>query len=164
MTLPSLPHRLSFVLALLAAIAAGQASAQDDRHAGYYYPAVTSTEAYTARTVVDPEATRSVRLDFVNNYMAGQSQRPAQKDFIMFAKGADAEKLIITATRDGSLDTIYRMRAHLAFLTSQARVSPIFRNMGVEDLLTFFDLCKILGFTQLTITDGRSLTHQVSFE
>ena len=79
----------------------------------------------------------------------------------MFAKGEDAQKLIIVALDDGRIDTIYRARALFADLTAQARLLPIFQELGVEDRFTFFDLCMMLGFTQITITNGRDFTHQV---
>jgi hypothetical protein len=59
------------------------------------------------------------------------------------------------------LGTIYRVRALLATLTASARMTPIFRENGVEDLLTFLDLLKMLGFKQITVSDGDKFAHQI---
>ena len=69
-----------------------------------------------------------------------------------------------TALEDERIDTLYRARAIFANLTAVARVMPIFRELGVQDWFTFFDLAKMLGFTQITITDGRAFAHQVILE
>jgi hypothetical protein len=82
----------------------------------------------------------------------------------VFAKGDDAEKLLIVALKDGVIDTLYRARALLAMLTSVARGTPLFQELGVAETFTFFDLLKILGFTQLTISDGDAFAHQVKVE
>ena len=72
-----------------------------------------------------------------------------------------AQKLIIVAVQDGRIDTIYRARALFADMTAQARLLPMFMELGVEDYFTFFDLCKMLGFEQITISNGRDFAHQV---
>jgi hypothetical protein len=82
----------------------------------------------------------------------------------MFAKGTESEKLIIVAVEDGPLDTLYRARAVLANMTSVARLTPLFQELNVVETFTFFDLLYMLGFTQLTISDGREFAHQVVFE
>jgi len=87
-------------------------------------------------------------------------ERPYPPRFALFAKGKDAEKLLIVALQDDFLDTIYRARAHLAALTSLARSTPIFKKVGATEL-NFFDLLKMLGFKQLTISDGDQFAHQV---
>ena len=54
--------------------------------------------------------------------------------------------------------------ALLALLTAVARATPLFAQLGGEESFTFFDLLKILGFTQLTISDGETFAHQVTIE
>jgi hypothetical protein len=49
-------------------------------------------------------------------------------------------------------------------LTSVARATPLFQDYGVAEVFTFFDLLKILGFDQLTISDGDGFAHQVLLE
>jgi hypothetical protein len=45
-----------------------------------------------------------------------------------------------------------------------ARSTPIFQDFGVEELFTFFDFAKMLGYSQITISNGRDFTHQVVLE
>jgi hypothetical protein len=49
-------------------------------------------------------------------------------------------------------------------LTAVARFSPVFQNAPDADRLTFFDLLKLLGFQQLTVSDGVGFAHQVFIE
>jgi hypothetical protein len=49
-------------------------------------------------------------------------------------------------------------------LTAVSRVTPFFRENTLPEYATFFDLLKLLGFQQLTVTDGVALTHQVTIE
>ena len=51
-----------------------------------------------------------------------------------------------------------------ANLTAVARTTPIFQDFGVQNFFTFFDLAKMLGFAQITISDGREFAHQVVLE
>jgi hypothetical protein len=46
-------------------------------------------------------------------------------------------------------------------MTAVARLLPIFSQLGVEDYFTFFDLAKMLGFEQITISNGRDFAHQI---
>ena len=90
--------------------------------------------------------------------------RPYAPNAAIFAKGAEAEKLIIVALVDGRIDTIYRARAVFANMTAASRLLPAFQEMGVRDWFTFFDLAKMLGFKQITICNGRDFAHQVFIE
>src|SRR3546814_19961107 len=106
---------------------------------------------------------RSTRTDTLFPYTTlfrslGADYAPS---YAVFAKGDEAEKLIIVGLVDGELNTIYRMRALLANLTAVSRVTPFFRENTLPDYAPFFDLLKLLGFEQLTITDGVAATHQV---
>jgi len=49
----------------------------------------------------------------------------------------------------------------LASLTASARTTPVFRNAKVDDLFTFLDLLKMLGFESVTVSDGDKFAHQV---
>ena len=49
-------------------------------------------------------------------------------------------------------------------LTAQARTTPIFTKFGVEDYFTFFDLAHMLGYKQITISDGKTYAHQVNLK
>lgn len=139
-------------------------SAAADRHTGYYYPEPGSQETYEARSRILPDAKRALRIGFITgltNQILAQPYAPSEA---IFAKGAEAEKMIIVAFEEGRLDTIYRARALFANLTAVARLMPLFQEYGVQDWFTFFDLAKMLGFVQITISNGRDFAHQVIIE
>ncbi|MGH6954947.1 MAG: molybdopterin-guanine dinucleotide biosynthesis protein A [Alphaproteobacteria bacterium] len=152
--------RLVASIALAIALASA-ASAADDRHAGYYYPQAETEETYAARAEPLADASRRHRIGFVTNVTLEMLVRPYPPPFAVFAKGEEAEKLIIVALRDGALDTVYRARAQLAMLTASARVSDYFKEHRVDDLYTFFDLARLLGFTEITVSDGQSFAHRI---
>lgn len=148
------------VLVVLGALFAAPVAAQD-RHAGYYYPEPKSEETYTARARTLPESDRDRRLGFVVAFMAEMAREAAPQRYVLFAKGTDAEKLIIVALDDEAFSTLFRARAILATLTSRVRSSPLFAELGVQNLFTFYDLAKLIGFKQITISDGRNWSHRV---
>jgi len=153
------------VFLMLLALAGWTTAAEaDDRHAGYYYPEPLSQETYEARAETLPETSRSVRIGFATGLANQLRARPHAQTLAVFAKGADAEKLILVAMQDGRIETLYRARAVFANLTAIARVMPLFAEYGVQDVFTFFDLAKMLGFTQITISDGDDFAHQVFIE
>jgi len=148
---------VGFFLLALSSQALGQ-----DRYIGYYYPPPQSEpEVYEARATTMTDASRNSRVGFVTAIAAETRKRPYPPPATIFAKGEQAQKLIIVALQDGFIDTIYRARALFADMTSQARLLPIFKEMGVQDSYTFFDLAKLLGFEEITISNGRDFTHQV---
>lgn len=140
------------------------AAMADDSHAGYYYPQPQTTETYGARAITLPEAKRKQRLAFVTGLTLQQTGRPYPPNLAIFAKGEDAQNLIIVALDDDRMNTLYRARAVLAMLTAMARISPIFQDHSVEEIFTFLDLCKMLGFTQVTVSDGKDFAHQIHIE
>jgi hypothetical protein len=157
--LPRYLGRLA-LMALLLTVAGGAHA--DDRHAGYYYPAPTlQPEVYKARAKTMADASRATRIGFVTAISTQNRKLPYAPPAIMFAKGSEAQKLIIVALQDGRIDTIYRARALFADMTAQSRVLPVFKELGVQDTFTFFDLLKMLGFAQITVSNGRDFTHQV---
>lgn len=157
----ALAAAIGLVLVSIGLTAPAAAAAADDRHAGYYYPVPQSSEVYNARAQTLEEADRTLRVGFVTGVTNQALSRPHPPTVAMFAKGAEAQKLIIVALTDGPLDTIYRARAVFANLTAVARVMPIFKELGVQEWFTFFDLAKLMGFQQITISDGRNFAHQV---
>ncbi|MGF1631610.1 MAG: molybdopterin-guanine dinucleotide biosynthesis protein A [Kiloniellaceae bacterium] len=157
--------RAYFWLAALLALAMGAApAAADDRHAEYYYPEPSSLEVYEARAYALPEGSRKLRIAFVTGITTEQNRAPYPPQAAIFAKGSDAEKLIIVALEDGRIDTVYRARAIFAQMTAVARLLPVFAELGVEDYFTFFDLAKMLGFEQITISNGREFAHQITIK
>ena len=155
---------LGLLAVLMPATTGSSQEPGQDRHAGYYYPEPATREVYHARRERTPEANRPLRVGFVTGVAAMMAKRAYAPSYVLFAKGGEAEKLIIVALRDGPLDTLFRVRAVLADLTAFARTMPIFGEYGARDRYTFFDLVKILGFRQITISDGRAFTHQVTIE
>ncbi len=156
-------RRLAGISAAIYVLTAVAASA-DDRHAGYYYPDPATTETYKARARTLAGADRTQRIAFVTGVTLKQQERPHPPILAMFAKGEEAEKLIIVGLEDGRLDTIYRARAVLAMMTATARATPIFQEYKVEEIFTFLDLCKMLGFSQVTISNGKDFAHQILIE
>lgn len=140
------------------------ASQSGDRHSGYYYPTPQSEETYKARSRTLEESGRRSRIAFVTGLTNRMLQNPYPPEFAIFAKGAEAEKLIIVAVKSNSYNTLFRMRGLLATLTAVARATPLFREAAVQEFFTFFDLCKMLGFERITVSDGRSFAHRIVLE
>jgi hypothetical protein len=138
--------------------------AGQDRYIGYYYPKPTSTETFDSSMQTIQGADRPQRIQFVTVVSQGTIQSAYRVPYAVFAKGEKADKMIIVGMQQGELNTIYRMRALLANMTTMSRLSPFFQERTVAEDATFFDLLKLLGFKELTITDGEKLTHQVTIK
>ncbi len=130
-------------------------------HEGYYYPKPQTIEHYTARVVALPDSDKIRRQGFVIGMARQLVSAQYAPDYAIFAKGNDSQKLIIVGLHDGALDTIYRARALFASMTLIARSTPFFQKNAQAEETTFFDLLKLLGFKQVTITDGKEFCHQV---
>ncbi|MDH3666939.1 MAG: hypothetical protein OEN23_08410 [Paracoccaceae bacterium] len=131
--------------------------------AGYYYPPITSEESFS-RDLGGPPADRRVRVNFITQITKAQLAAPENPRFVIFAKGADAQHMIIVALDDEVFKTLYRARAVLAQLTSNARGTDFFIENGIEDFATWFDLARLLGFEDLVISDGETWAHNVKFD
>lgn len=169
---PSLPLVWSALFGLLILIA-GPAGAQGllvedaegtSRHEGYYYPPLTGSEVYPARADELPDNSRTRRLGFIVGVTKGQMGREYPPPYAMYAKGAEAEKMIVVALYDGFIGNVYQARALLAQMTAVARDMPLFVDNAVEDYYTFLDLLKLMGFTELTITNGSDFSYQYEIE
>lgn len=132
-----------------------------DHHEGYYYPKPQTVEHYPSRVVTLPDSDEIRRQGFVIGMARQQLAAQYAPDYAIFTKGDHSQKLIIVALHDGSLDTLYRARALFATLTLVARSTPFFQKNTQPEEATFFDLLKLLGFTQITISDGKDFAHQV---
>lgn len=139
-------------------------AAPTDRHQGYYYPALQSRETYVARVKTSPQAHRRSRIAFVTSLTTQQNKASAPPSFHLFAKGDEAQKFILTSVDSTRYRTLYQFRALLAAMTAFARTTPIFQESAAAENLTFLDLCKLMGVTQLTVTDGASVAHQIFIE
>ncbi len=135
--------------------------AAEDRHVGYYYPEPQEIEVYEPRVLELPGNDRLRRIGFVTGMMTGLMSQPYPPTVSIFAKGAEAEKLIIVGLEDHRYNSAYRMRGLLAMMTAFARNTPALQQTGYEEYLTFFDLCGMLGFQQITFTDGQDFAHQI---
>ncbi|MCR9176499.1 MAG: molybdopterin-guanine dinucleotide biosynthesis protein A [Alphaproteobacteria bacterium] len=158
---------LIFGMALVGGVlfgATGLRADDSDRHAGYYYPDNVTHETYKARASKVPSSSRQTRIAFVTGVTAQQVQAPYPPLTAMFAKGTEADKLILVSLQEGRMDTLFRARAVLAMLTATARTTPVFAELDSDLDHTFLDLLKILGFVQITVSDGRSFAHQIKIE
>ena len=151
---------LSVLPTLLALIVVAPATG-NDRHAGYYYPPITSDEVYRARSRVMDNADRAMRIGFIVAQTEAQRKRIYPPRYAIYTKGDEAKKLIIVGLDGHSFNTLYRARGVLAQLTASARASALFRNFAVEDLFTFFDLARMLGFKKITVSDGKTYSHRI---
>ena len=143
---------------------AAQAPKSEDRYIGYYYPKPTSTEVFESQLQTLPNMDRAQRIQFTTVVSQGTIQSAYRVPYAVFAKGEKADKMIIVGMQGGELNTVYRMRALLANMTTMSRLSPFFQERTVAEDATFFDLLKLLGFRELTITDGEKTTHQVTIK
>lgn len=139
------------------------AAAQDSQE-GYYFPPISSNETFTRTLIAGPAGDRAVRVAFVTEVTKAMLAAPDSPAYVIFAKGDDAQHMIIVATGDEVFRTLYRARAVLAQLTSNIRGTAFLQKLQIADQATWFDLVKMLGFKDLVISDGVNWSHQVLFE
>lgn len=139
----------------------GSVAQAADRHAGYYYPAPAMVEELPSKARRMTRADRHMRAGFAVD-LADQllSRTHAPTEYI-FARGVQAERLIIVGAGPDRLDTVFRVRGYLATMTAAARATPVFSQNPQDDAYTFIDLLKVLGFQTITLSDGDSFTHQI---
>ena len=137
---------------------------EGDRHAGYYYPPPQTTEVYESQADTLPDTSLVRRVGFVTGMTKQILGADYSPTYAIFAKGDEGDKMIIVSVVEGYYDTLYRMRALLATLTAVARLTPFLRENAVVEEATFLDLLKLLGFRQLTVSDGKSFAHQIIIE
>ena len=135
-----------------------------DAHAGYYYPPPQTRETYVSSLQIASDASERSRAAFVIGLATQQSRQNYAPGYHLFAKGEELEKLIIVATGDGRYDTLYQLRALLASLTSMARSTELFARTSQPQELNFLDFCKLIGFTQVTVSNGRDVAHQIAID
>jgi hypothetical protein len=138
-----------------------QPAEEESTHEGYYYPKPQTLEHYVSRTITLAESDKVRRQAFIIGMTKQLLDGKYAPSFAIFAKGGQSEKLIIVGMVDGQLNTSYRARALLAQLTAVARATPFFQQNTQPEESTFFDFMKLLGFRQITITDGRAFAHQI---
>ena len=146
------------------ATAAAATPAGEDKYIGYYYPKPTTVENYTSAMQTIQGAERPQRVQFVTVVSQGTIQSAYRVPYSVFVKGDKAEKMIIVGLQPGEMTSIYRVRAILANMTTMSRLSPFFQERTVAEDANFYDLLKLLGFTQLTVTDGDKFSYQVNIK
>jgi hypothetical protein len=144
--------------------AAATPKADDDRYVGYYYPKPTAIETYTSPMQTIAGAERAQRVQFATVVSQGTIQSAYRVPYAVFVKGEKADKMIIVGLQPGEMSTIFRARAILANMTTMSRLSPFFQERTIAEDANFFDLLKLLGFQQITISDGDKFTHQVNIK
>ena len=150
------------IVAIIAASLGGAAWAAGKD--SYYYPPVNSEEVFARDLAPAPPAGRAVRVGFATQVTKAQLAAPESPRFVIFAKGDEAQHMIVVALDDQVFKTIYRARAVLAQLTSNARGTDFFIDNGIEAHATWFDLAKLLGFEDMVISDGATWSPRVIFE
>jgi hypothetical protein len=148
-------HVAVAVLTALAFCWLGPARAQDNQE-GYYYPKPKVVETYQARVAPLADSDRARRLGFVTALSKEFDARAYPPNYLVFAKGDDSDKMIIVGMVQGQLSTVY--------LTASARLTEFFQQNAIAEYATFLDFLKLLGFKQVTITDGVGFAHQIKIQ
>ncbi len=155
---------IAAIIAVSLAVASFGGAAWAAGRDSYYYPPVNSEEVFARDLVLVPIPRRAVRVGLITLITKAQLAAPESPRFVIFAKGDQAQHMIIIALDDEVFKTIYRARAVLAQLTSNARGTDFFVNNNIQDHATWFDLAKLLVFEDLVISDGATWSHRVLFE
>ena len=148
------------LLAVMLIFVAGIAAARD-RYEGYYYPKVVSSEVFDRVLQVTPPANRDIRVEFATMLTISQREVPYTPRYTAFAKGDDADTLIVMALDDEIFATLFRARAVMARVTSSIRATEFFMAQGLQFEGTFYDMLQILQFNRLILSDGDSWSHEV---
>lgn len=152
------------MIRLFAALALGLSlitPAGADERAGYYYPAVSSEEVFERALKNTPPSDRAIRTNFITEITKAQLAAPEHPQYVIFAKGREAQHMIIIALDDEIFRTLYRARAVLAQLTSNARSTEFFVKNNLQFVATWFDLAKLLGFRDIVVSDGVTWSHKI---
>jgi hypothetical protein len=155
---------MRLLILLMTAILIAAPARADDKRAGYYYPPITSEETFS-RTINDaPPASRAIRIGFITEVTKAQYAAPEAPEYAIYAKGSEADHMIIVALDDDVFRSLFRARAVMAQLTSNARGTDFFRNNELQFVATWFDLAKMLGFKDIVISDGVTWSHKIHIE
>ena len=158
---------MRILLALAFALFATSLSAQeaDPDQNGYYYPKVGTSERFERQLLqADEPADRELRQLFLAQLRRDHAAMEGQRRFEIFAKGGEARNLIVVALDDEVFRTLFRARAVLAGLTTEARGTDFFRTNPAAERATWFDLLKVLGFEDIVISDGATWSHLVQLK
>lgn len=152
----------ALAIGLMAFLPANALGGADQDQVGYYYPEITSEEHFT-REVANPEpgADRETRIQFLIQFTSFVRQGREPR-FEIYAKGRDAEHMIIVALDDTVFRSLFRARGVLAGLTAEARQTDFMIVNQIDSTATWFDLAKLLGFADIVVTDGIAWSHRVA--
>lgn len=154
-------RKLNLFLAPMFAMLTPLSVCAQDSHANYHYPEPLTKEVYASFATMQSNASKRSRVGFTVGLNAQQRKRSYAPAYHMFAKGAQGQKLIIVATQDGHYNTLYRLRALLAALSADARATPLFRKLPSPENANFLDMCKLIGFERVTLSDGDKIAHTI---
>jgi len=157
------PVIAAFCFALISFLSV-QTAFSADRHAGYYYPVPQTFESYISPLPTMPSVTKRSRIGLIVGLNEKQLSRHFASGYHMFAKGEVGQKLIVVAVDTNRYQTLYQLRALLAAMSSMARTSPLFAKSGAPENLNFLDLCKMAGFTQVTLSNGVDISHRIDIK
>jgi len=152
---------LRFLVAAAFIIGTSLAASAADRREGYYYPPITSEEVFDRTIGTAPPAAGAVRTAFLTEINKGQRASRNKPRIAIFGKGGETQHMIIVALDDDIFSTLFRARAVMAQMSSQARTTPFFQKNRLQFAATWFDLAKLLGFKDIVLTDGKSWAHKV---
>ncbi|MEO1490826.1 MAG: hypothetical protein AAFV19_01575 [Pseudomonadota bacterium] len=155
---------MRLLLLLMTALLIATPARADDKREGYYYPPITSEETFSRSINNPPPANRAIRTGFITEVTKAQYAAPEAPEYAIFAKGSDADHMIIIALDDDIFRSLFRARAVMAQLSSNARSTDFFRNNDLQFVATWFDLAKMLGFKDIVISDGMSWSHKIHIE
>ncbi|MEM7189332.1 MAG: hypothetical protein AAF439_06950 [Pseudomonadota bacterium] len=155
---------LRMLLIVAALSLSGTSASAEDRRQGYYYPPITSEEKFVREIPGAPPADRSVRANFITEMTKAMLAAPDTPPYVIFAKGGQAQHMIILALDDQIFKTLYRARAVLAQLTGNARSTDFFQKNNLQFTATWFDLAKMMDFKDIVISDGATWSHRVVLE
>jgi hypothetical protein len=148
-----------------AAPKAAAGPSHEESYVDYYYPKPTIVDPpFESKMEMIPGVDRAQRVQFVTVVAQGTLQSNYRVPYAVFTKGDKADRLIVVGLQNGELNTIFRVRALLANMTTMARLSPFFQEHTVAEDATFYDLLKLLGFHDVTVTDGEKFTYQVTIK
>lgn len=137
------------------------AALADDSREDYYYPKVGSEERFTREIGPETPSDRATRIGFVNEVTRAQFETPSGPRVAVFAKGSEAQHMVITGLDSEIFETLFRARGVMAQMTASARQTAFFKDNGIDTSATWYDLAKMLGFEDIVLTDGETWAHRV---
>ena len=121
-------------------------------------------ETYQARVATLPDSDRGRRLGFVTGLSKEFDARPYPPNYLVFAKGDEADKLIIVGMHGRPVQHGLSRPGAARRSDGLGALTHFFQQNTIADYATFLDFLKLLGFKQVTVTDGVAFAHQIKIE